>query len=77
MPWVKGVLYYGILHFVKCHICSTIDKKPKLMPPKWDTLIKHEGEKMAKKDMPKLGMKKGEHGEAVQIINTRILIFFF
>jgi hypothetical protein len=47
------------------------------MPPKWDTLIKHEGEKMAKKDMPKLGMKKGEHGELVQIINTRMFLKFF
>jgi hypothetical protein len=32
---------------------------------------------MAKKDMPKLGMKKGEHGELVQIINTRFLLKFF
>jgi hypothetical protein len=32
---------------------------------------------MAKKDMPKLGMKKGEHGELVQVINTRIFLNFF
>ncbi len=78
MPWVRGCFIDdGILHFFKCHIYSTIDKKPKLMPPKLDTLIKHEGEKMAKKDMSKLGMMKGEHGELVQIINTRIFLKFF
>jgi hypothetical protein len=32
---------------------------------------------MAKKDMPKLGMKKGEHGELDQIINTRTFLNFF
>jgi hypothetical protein len=48
LPWVEGVLVDdGKLHMVKCKICNTIDKKPCLLAPKWDMLMKHEGRKKA------------------------------
>jgi len=28
----------GILHMVKCKVCSVIDRKPYIMAPKFDTL---------------------------------------
>jgi hypothetical protein len=36
------------------------DRKPCLLAPKWDTLMKHEDKRKAKKDLPKLNVKKGE-----------------
>lgn len=42
----------GILHMVRCKVCSTIDHKPCVMAPKSDTLFKHDGKRIAKKDMP-------------------------
>jgi len=42
--WVVGVLVIdGVFHNVRCKVCTIIDKKPCLLPPKWDTLMKHEG----------------------------------
>jgi hypothetical protein len=41
-PWSEGVLRSdGLLHLVKCTICSTVGKKPCLMAPKWDTISRH------------------------------------
>jgi len=42
--WAIGVLVIdGVLHNVKCKVCTIIDKKPCLLTSKWDTLMKHEG----------------------------------
>ncbi len=52
LPWVEGVLVAdGILHNVFCRVSSIIDKKPLLLAPKWDTLMKHEGRKKANEDL--------------------------
>ena len=41
-PWSKGILRDdGLLHLVKCTICSTIGRKICVMAPKWDTLKRH------------------------------------
>jgi hypothetical protein len=45
---------------VKFKVYTTTDKKPCLLAPKWDTLMKHKGMMKAKKDLPKLNVKKGE-----------------
>jgi hypothetical protein len=43
LPWVEGVLATdGVFHNVRCKVCSTISKKPCLLTPKWDTLMKHQ-----------------------------------
>ncbi len=61
LPWAKCVLAIGgVLHNVRCKVCSTIDGKPCLLAPKWDTLMKHEGKKKVEKDFAKLNVKKGD-----------------
>ena len=60
-PWAEGVLASdGILHLVRCRVCTTFDKKPCLMAPKSDTLLKHDGKRTARKDMPLYKVKAGE-----------------
>jgi hypothetical protein len=60
LPWVEGVLDNdGKLHMVECKVCSTINKKPYLLTPKWDMLMKHEGRRKACKD----GFSKVENHE--------------
>ena len=39
---------------------STVDRKGRMVQPKWDTMKKHEGRKKALVDMPKCKVKKGE-----------------
>ncbi len=42
LPWAKGVfITSGVLHNMRCKACTTIDRKPCLIAPKWDTLMKH------------------------------------
>jgi len=61
LPWAESVLATNVvLHNVRCKVYTTIDKKPCLLVPKWDTLMKHEGRRKAKKDLLKLNVKKGE-----------------
>ncbi len=61
LPWVEGVFNVdGILQNVQCRVCNTIDRKLLLFPPKWDTLMKHEGRRKVNKDLPQLGVKVGE-----------------
>ncbi len=52
-PWAKIVLVVnGILHNVWCRVYNTINRKPLLVAPKWDTFMFHEGRKKAHKDLP-------------------------
>ena len=61
LPWAEGIMATdGILHMVKCKVCSTIDRKLCVMAPKWDTLFKHDGKRTAKKDLPQFKVKAGE-----------------
>ncbi len=61
LPWAKGVLATNVVfHNVTCKVYTTIDKKPCLLVSKWDTLMKHEGRRKAKKDLPKLNVEKRE-----------------
>jgi len=50
----------GHVHLVKCTVCSTFEKTPKILGPKWDTLQKHEGRRKAAFNMPKYNVKAGE-----------------
>jgi len=55
LKWVVKLLLVvrapnGILHNVKCKVCSTINRKPCLRASKWDILTKHEGKGKAKKN---------------------------
>jgi hypothetical protein len=45
---------------VKCKVYTTIDRKPCLLAPKWDTLMKNKGMMKEKKDLPKFNIEKGE-----------------
>jgi len=67
LPWAEDILATdGVLHMVKCKVCSEFDRKPCVMAPKSDTLWKHDGKRCAKKDLPQYGVKKGEHYIAAQ-----------
>ena len=46
---------------VKCVPCSAMEKKKVLMAPKSDTLFKHDGKRVAKKDTPLYKVKKEQH----------------
>jgi hypothetical protein len=48
LPWAEGVLSEdGKLHMVRCRTCTTVDGQEKLLAPKLDTLLKHEGRRRA------------------------------
>jgi hypothetical protein len=41
-PWSEMILSHdGLLHMVKCSICTTVRGKPVIMGPKWDTIWRH------------------------------------
>ncbi len=43
-PWVKAIVGEdGLLAQVRCKICSNIERKPKLLALKFNTLQKHIG----------------------------------
>jgi len=50
----------GHVHVINYIVCSTFNKKPKILGPKWDTLTKHEGMKKTTFDMKKYNVKKGD-----------------
>ncbi|KAG0573501.1 hypothetical protein KC19_VG183600 [Ceratodon purpureus] len=61
LPWAEGILGSdGVLHMVKCNPCTIFNKKPCIMAPKWDMLVKHKGRRTTDKDIPKYGVKKGQ-----------------
>jgi len=61
LPWAESVLSSdGRLHHVKCRSCSAVEGKAKLLAPKLDTLLKHEGRRKATADNPAKEMKKGD-----------------
>lgn len=67
LPWAEGILSSdGVLHMVKCKVCSAFDRKACIMAPKLDTLFKHDGKRVAKKDLPQFGVKKGDQYIASQ-----------
>jgi len=61
LMWAKPIRGTdGRVHLVKCTVCSTFDKNPKILGPKWDTLTKYEGKRKAAFDMKKYNVKKGD-----------------
>jgi hypothetical protein len=41
-PWTEMILTAdGLLHMVKCTICSAVRGRPMIMGPKWDTINRH------------------------------------
>jgi hypothetical protein len=61
LPWAEGVLTKdGRLHMVKCRPCIAVEGVPKLLAPKFDILLKHEGRRHAIRDQPPKNIKKGE-----------------
>jgi ribosomal protein S27E len=44
--WAKPIFdEAGLVLFIKCHVCSRIDKKDKVLVAKWDIIQKHVGKK--------------------------------
>lgn len=39
LPWAEMVLEDGVLHMVRCKVCTEMGKKSHVMDPKWHTLI--------------------------------------
>jgi hypothetical protein len=61
LPWAKGILTEdGRLHMVKCRPCSAVEGVPKLLAPKFDTLLKHEGRRRVVRNQPLKNVKKGD-----------------
>jgi hypothetical protein len=61
LPWSESVLSSdGRLHMVKCRSCSFVEGKEKLLAPKLDTLLKHEGQRKATTNNPGKHIKKGD-----------------
>jgi len=50
----------GTVQLIKCTVCSTFDRNPKILGPKWDTLQKHEGRRKAAFVMPQYKVRKGD-----------------
>jgi len=48
----------GLMHIVKCKICSKVEHKKINLTSKWDSLQKHVG--WIKVDRPMKGVEKGE-----------------
>jgi hypothetical protein len=72
LPWAEGIMATdGILHMVKCKVCSSIDRKPCVMAPKSDTLFKHDGKRTARKDLPQYKVKAGQQYVATQCKHRR------
>lgn len=77
LPWAEGIMDAdGILHMVKCKVCNVVDRKPCIMAPKSDTLFKHDGQRIAKKDMPQFNVKLGEHYIATQCKHRKKLCLY-
>jgi hypothetical protein len=75
--WIKGVLAIDdVLHNVRCKVCSIIDRKPCLLTPKGDTLMKHEGKRNVEKDLLKLNVKK-KIGTITRFVNTKKTKLYF
>jgi hypothetical protein len=48
MPWVEPIFNeVGLITYVKCHVCSRIEKKYKVLVAKWDSIKKHVGKRKA------------------------------
>ncbi len=48
MAWAKPIFNKAkVVTFVKCHICSQIEKKDKILVVKWDSIDKHASKKKA------------------------------
>lgn len=61
LPWAEMVVKGdGQICQVKCLICSAIQRRIKLLLPKWDTLTKHAGRRRADRDIPGVA-KSGEY----------------
>jgi hypothetical protein len=42
MPWVEPIFYeIGVISIVRCHVCTKIERKEKIMLAKWDSIEKH------------------------------------
>jgi len=54
----------GLVNFMKCHVCSKIEKKDKVLVAKWDSIEKHAGKRKAINGKwfmdPKCGHAKNE-----------------
>jgi hypothetical protein len=57
-----------LITYVKCHVCSKIKKKDKVLVTKWDSIMKHVGKRKALDGKwfmdPKCGHAKNENAYA-------------
>ncbi len=48
MPWATLIFNeVRLVSFIKCHVCSIIEKKDKVLVAKWDSTEKHAGKRKA------------------------------
>jgi hypothetical protein len=48
MPWAKLIFNETrLVPFMKCCVCSKIEKRDKVLVAKWDSIEKHVGKKKA------------------------------
>jgi hypothetical protein len=80
LPWAETIVSLdGSLYQVRYCTCSVVDGRDRIMAAKWDTLLKHEGHRKAKRDISGIGIKKGDkyivkscrHQAALAVYNTR------
>jgi hypothetical protein len=44
LPWVEGVIdHNGLVHQVKCKVCTHVERQKNLLIPNVDNLLKHIG----------------------------------
>jgi hypothetical protein len=54
-PWVELVLdEKGQVNHVCCMVCTFVEGKEKLLAPKLDSFLKHQGHHKVKKSMPRV-----------------------
>lgn len=77
LPWVEGVYdASGLLTTVRCKECTTIERRPKMMRLKWDTLSKHEARRMVDINIPKHSIKNGHRYESMMTRHKKNLALF-
>ncbi len=76
MPWAKPIFNeVGLVTSMKCHVCSKIENKDKVLVAKWDSIEKHASKRKVSNGKwfmdPNCGHAKNEIAY-VQLLTTTI-----
>jgi hypothetical protein len=53
MPWAEPIFNeVGSVTFLKCHVCSKIEMKNKVLVAKWDSIERSKHDKICQKSSP-------------------------